>query len=530
MRPRRSPRRQTTLRDVQRGMARQERSYYVGDSLQDLGVSGSGWELSTPEHYLRYQPMIDRLVAQYGPNMLIKHLSDAAPLTSGDERKKETDEVAPATSRTSNEKHGGDGASGEVPEGHSTKGENADADSRQVGDQPPSQDDRATSKEKDGGSSELEKQSDQGTAGQSAKSGRRQDLPCAEETGQQSTPQASSEEAAHGPTVAQDSAVSFPSLAAGQQANGGEREVVKDAEKKDSSEAGKDESSADRTIREDDKPLSDGEQAKQIGETSEDVSEIPSSRTLQKALQKAEKAERNSRQGRAAYGGIFAELERQKIDRKIVTQARTVLSAWMADGADDEQSQRWDYPELASRLLTRRDPRPAKRYEHGRPGLLILADVSGSCSGFSNQSLLVAQAIAALGTVGADVVIVSHSNGCPDSVSVNNRPQPQLLKSLSRDYYNARAYLGFYRDLAARYSISHVIALGDHDAVEIYAMLATSPEVQSFIWLDNYGCNNHAPRRDRPNTSAAARSAIHYVIGCKGAPEFLRGLKIAIGQ
>lgn len=516
MRPKRASYRQTTLRDVQRGMARSLNAYWIGQALIDLGVQDNPWTMGEPENYQPYRPAIDRLVAKYGPTMLIRKLEKDAPLTSGEERKKETDEVAPASSQTSNEKHGGDGASGEVPDGHSTKG---DADSRQVGDLP-SEVDCPQEKGESGGSQELEEENGQGTADHSTHGAGQAALERVEETGREATPQASREQVEQGPAAMQDS------VATPQHARDGESEAAH-AEKSDTSDAGNDVSPADRAIREDDKALTRERELKQIGEEKrEDASEIQSSCNLLKALKKADG--KLSRSARTAHGGVFDDLARHKIDRAIVNQARPVLASWIADGADDEQSQRWDYPELAARLLTRRDPRPARRYEHGRPALLILADISGSCSGFSNQSLLVAKAIAAQGSVGANVVIVTHSNGCPEDVSVNNRPHPELLTGLEQEYYNASIYMTFYQKLAAQFGISHVIALGDHDAVDVYAVLATSAEIQSFVWLDNHGCNNYSPRLDAPTTTRAAKAAIRYVIGCKDATEFLRGLRVAL--
>lgn len=507
MRASSSRRRQVTLRDVQRGLSHKSQEWWLTQALSRLG----GTDLYAEDVNQRYQPMIDRLVALYGPQAPVSALAKEAPLTQGEERKKETSEVHQATSHTSNEVHGGEGASGEVPDGHSTTG---DADSRQVSESP-SQVDRSEEKEKAGGS-QLNNTNGQGTADHSAQSAVQATRQRTEETGQQPTPQTTGQQEEHGPSDAQDSAASP------QEASGGER-ASEQMRINSASEPGNGAASSSRTIRKDDESL----RMKRAG-VDEDDTENPSS--LARKLTRAQaKQVRVSRQATRQHGGVFDELARHHIDARLVARTRSVLSAWLTAGADDEQSQRWDYPELATRLLTRRSPYPARKQELGRPALLLLADVSGSCAGFSHQSIAVAKAVAALGVAGCDVVIVAHSNGCPSELSVNNQAHPELLADLAQDYYDATVYLDFYRDLVKRFDITHIVALGDHDAVEVYSELALMADVQAFLWLDNYNCNNQPPRLDRPNTSARARAVIRYVTGCQDASEFLRGMQVAIG-
>jgi hypothetical protein len=150
-------------------------------------------------------------------------------------------------------------------------------------------------------------------------------------------------------------------------------------------------------------------------------------------------------------------------------------------------------------------------------------------AGFSHQSLLLTKAVAALGLPGCDVVAVTHSNGCPEEVTVNNRDQAHLLEKVEQNYYDATRFVTFYCGLVARFGLTHVVALGDHDAVDVYVALALLPEVQSFVWLDNYNCNNQRPLLDQPRCAPAAHRLICYVTGCQNASEFLKGIQVALG-
>jgi hypothetical protein len=508
-----------TLRDLQRAMARGLDAAWVDRSL--LGLGATSYQCNG--RYQAYRSMIDRLVAKYGPNTPVRSLFASAPLkTSGANRAKHTSEVAPATSLTSQEVHGGDGASGEVPDGRSTRG--SAADPRQVGERDQEIDDCPSERGEPGGPQGLRTQNGQDTADHAAHGSGPTASQQAEETGQMSTPQVPEVRAEHGPAPAQDSADGWIRPRPVQPILGSES-AEEDATRCAPPEAGNDGATAGRSTRETSDSWSTcaASDPKQTGVENEASTEKKASRVLARC------SARQSRRAATHHGGVYGELARHRIRTSLVLQARKVLEMWLITGSDDDTSQRWDYPGLAARVLTHRNPYPARRQEMGRPALLLLADVSGSCAGFSQQSLLVAKAIAALGLPGCDVVIVSHSNGCPEEVTVNNRDESHLLAHVERDYYNAERFLPFYQSLVKRWNLTHVIALGDHDAVEVYAALALLPEIQSFVWLDNYRCNSvQAPCLDTPFCTPRVRQHIRYVIGCKGAPEFLKGLHVAL--
>ena len=543
-----------TMRDLQKALAsgRNDRlSYEMRESAKAIA------DLNHIPLRLRYRfseddisvvhPIVDRLVGKYGPKALLSDIiaqqqqeKNDAPQTNGEERKKDTDEVHEATSMTSNDTHGGDGASGEVPDGHSTNG---DLDSRQVDDQPQSSED-VESKGGSGGSSELENmQRGQGTADPRINDAEAEgpQVDAREPGGNVTSEVERGPQKAQGPSSSKDSTHASQEK---QESESGEdtqsdegQQISANAVPAASSDDA--EMSTDRTSVNADKPAMANEVGEDEGNSSENK---PSQIDAKKAARKLAKlASQPSQQAKNAHGGITAELRKAQIAPSIVSQARTVLASWTADGGQDEQSMRWDYSRLAARLLTKRSPYPARKEELGRPVLLVLADVSGSCASFSGQALLVSKAIAAQGMPGCDVLIVAHSNGYPEECELNGRPLPQAqhqrykhIADRAGASYRSDGVAGnvaFYQAMIADYSITHVIALGDHDAVDVYTMLAEHGSVQQVIWLDNYACNCHEPRIDKPEvTSVAARAKIRYLTGCKDASAFLAGLRVAIGQ
>jgi hypothetical protein len=87
-----------------------------------------------------------------------------------------------------------------------------------------------------------------------------------------------------------------------------------------------------------------------------------------------------------------------------------------------------------------------------------------------------------------------------------------------------------YLSLIEHYQISHVIAFGDHDAVDLYEMLARHASIQQVFWLDNYACQKIDPKPARPGVGhPQAQGKIRYIIGCTDAADFVRGLRLALG-
>ena len=244
------------------------------------------------------------------------------------------------------------------------------------------------------------------------------------------------------------------------------------------------------------------------------------------------------------YGGITAKMSRAGITPTLIKQARQSL-ARLIDGGETQSGPRWDWPEFCKRLQTGRPLQPARKEEEGRPAILVLADVSGSCLGFSEESLLVAQAVARSGMVGADVVVVSHSNGYPQGWQVN-QGTPQPIEGIPW----GDPALPWYEKNLRRFNIQAVIALGDWDAEWLYHWLAELPMVRRLIWLDNWSASVIPPtlRRDlfqkasrnrqdvyfnspwhfEQPWSRAARGKATYVVGCSVAKDFVKGISLAL--
>lgn len=237
---------------------------------------------------------------------------------------------------------------------------------------------------------------------------------------------------------------------------------------------------------------------------------------------------------RRAHGGVHAALP-PRADRPLFQEVRQVLQRLIGDAVEDD-GPRLDQRASVARLLARRSNWVVRREEEGRPAILCLVDVSGSCSSFCRESVSVARAVAQQGLAGADVVVVVHSNGYPAQALVNASRVPVP------DTGDAGLLRAWYADLVSTRDIRHVILLGDGDGEWLYRDLAHRPSVEHILWLDGYRARIYgAPRRKaRPTPemtawltgagwSNAAQRKIAYVDGCGSAAQFAAALRVAIG-
>lgn len=224
-----------------------------------------------------------------------------------------------------------------------------------------------------------------------------------------------------------------------------------------------------------------------------------------------------------------AELKGLKVSPKLMKLCRKRLSALTGDSNEDESPRR-DYVDFCTRLKTFRNPQPARKEEIGRPVLLLLADVSGSCSGFSDQSVLVGKAASKLGVPGTDIIVVSHSNGWAQEVEING-------KEVSVDSIDSSGIaIPWFSALLRRFPIEAVVALGDWDAVQEYSFLIRRHQIKKFIWLDNAHCSSRGTVQDRSKWAlsmmtqygvkpATIRYKFTYRDGCKTASDFIENIK-----
>lgn len=284
------------------------------------------------------------------------------------------------------------------------------------------------------------------------------------------------------------------------------------------------------------------------GETSEkkpDLSNNKSAaelRKLERALNRSVKvasANLHSRNGRSSTA--FDSLVEHGIEPALVKRVQSVLASWVATSqtaVTEETSHRYNATKLASRLITHRDPfQNTYREELSKPSLLVMCDVSGSCSGFSGEVVLLGRAIGAMGMVGIveNVLVVSHVNGEPYEWQSNGKPiaekrienWKQQAGAAERNHYSTEALQ--YEAACQELGITHIIACGDSDALEVFQKLVASQQVEALIWLDNHGCNQHGPQLNRTDWGFGRdKDKVRYVTGCKAAPQFLEGLQLAI--
>lgn len=248
-----------------------------------------------------------------------------------------------------------------------------------------------------------------------------------------------------------------------------------------------------------------------------------------KKFGKAEKSQLSA-SANENHGGVTAELKRLDIDAKLLELCRQRLAALVGDSSQD-YSPRRDYTEFCVRLKTYRNPAPARKEEQGRPVILIMADVSGSCASFSQQSVAVAKAASRLGVPGADVLVLTHSNGYPEELEHNGKAVPEAIATRpSRRYANENE--AWYDALTQRFQIQAVVALGDWDAAEEYLFLAAHPAVERLIWLDNAYCSSRGTVKDRTQWAIAkitnahlVRHKLAYRDGCKDAIAFINNIR-----
>lgn len=191
---------------------------------------------------------------------------------------------------------------------------------------------------------------------------------------------------------------------------------------------------------------------------------------------------------------------------------------------------------IVKRMLVRRPLGNAFKEDSnsGRPVTLFLPDVSPSCARVAQEACDVANAAGYAGISGSDVLVFPHSNGIVESEYVpwfNGRPylvNKAKVKALFDDLTGGRS----------RYDIRVVVAIGDHDAAELYRDLAEMKRVLRVVWLHNVGGRSGpqiAPPtpgmfgRMKPwSEEAAAKTTLVY--GCINQKTILSGLKLAISN
>jgi hypothetical protein len=197
----------------------------------------------------------------------------------------------------------------------------------------------------------------------------------------------------------------------------------------------------------------------------------------------------------------------------------------------------YDSRRLVKRLLVKR-PLPNALKEDvisGRPVTLILPDVSPSCAAQAQDACDIANAAGYAGVSGSDVLVLPHSNGCIDEHVdaympwFNGRPvdvRGTALTTLFRNITTGKS----------SYKIRVVIAVGDHDAADMYEQLAGLQQVTRLIWLHNdsgrrSGTRNRvikSPPEDCPGWVPDSLKKLSLIWGCHNQRRMLKGLALSL--
>jgi hypothetical protein len=213
---------------------------------------------------------------------------------------------------------------------------------------------------------------------------------------------------------------------------------------------------------------------------------------------------------RDEHGGQFASLRRsraviardksrRRAARRLARRLDQLFAGWTVGGLDE--SPRIDSRRLVKHLAAKRGGlhRCVRREIDPRHELIILAaDVSGSCSAVAEDTVA---AIAAVAEHDDRVVLVTHSNGFPHEIqggpAGRKIARPVEAADTGFDPVTERhaGTMVWWQDLVQRHRIVGAVALGDSDARRVYELLAS---LAPLVWLDSYAKAAGVKRRKPP--------------------------------
>jgi len=187
---------------------------------------------------------------------------------------------------------------------------------------------------------------------------------------------------------------------------------------------------------------------------------------------------------------------------------------------------------VVKRMVVRRPLSNALKEDcnSGRPVTLFLPDVSPSCERQAQIACDISNAAGYAGVSGSDVLVFPHSNGEVESEYVpwfNGRPKLVHNKEVH----------ALFREITtgdAAYDIRVVVAIGDHDAVDLYGQIAARRQVRRFVWLHNWVTDNYRPKVTPPDSlshlswSLEAKAKTTFVAGCVNQETILGGLELSL--
>lgn len=528
-------------------------------------------------------------LASKDPNQVLIDANGKPPQSTenreeGESREKGTDEVAPTSDSPSEESemHGGDGNSGECNSAAETSSpEEREGDQGSQGNQAQLQTDNADGGSQGQGSGDS--QDSQGTenrdrnapqsnngsetgssTSESCESGEKSQAPNSHKAESSESPNSESGEGAATSPVSdserKNDAAQADSDLRDDQVNQGSESPEKDAQPStlganDKAEKPGDDEAEGRTQKShaDNSENSLGENESDCVSPNDDTNaetqasdDVPThQKKWGKSFTKEERGDgKLSLSNSSNNGGATASLKVAGVSPKLLKLCRQRLAALVGDSSQ-QHSPRREYTEFCVRLKTYRNPQPARKEEEGRPVILLLADVSGSCASFSEESVKVAKAASKLGIQGTDILVVSHYNGTPHEMEVNGEVvdvrsiKAKAVKKTADNGCNWGNSSGWYETLMQRYNITVCIALGDWDGSLEYAYIAQHPQCEKFIWLDNAHCSSRGTVQDRTKFALdhyaknftgikipVLRQKLIYRDGCKDAIAFIDNIKV----
>lgn len=268
-------------------------------------------------------------------------------------------------------------------------------------------------------------------------------------------------------------------------------------------------------------------------ESADDPLEAADRRLEQMARRADERRLHVGRRGRGGSGWSDSGARIAPPKRTVVEACRQALMRLIEHDSDDIDGPRWSATHVARRLLTRQPLAPARRREMGRPAILVIADVSGSCAPFAEPACAVASACGACGIPGADVLVMSIINPFVLIELQVNGKGVILPIDIAEQPVSVDCMISFFASNGWRVPV--IVHLGDEQECATIEAWARHPDVSRVIWLDNYLSSRERPvfkeKRTRslfPN--AAVQDKVRHIIGCGTARDMATGLELAIDR
>jgi len=487
-----------------------------------------------------------------------------------EERKKDTSEVSESVMGASDSVHGGDSASGEVPEAESGRGQ--DNSSSELPALPQEQE-AGSGQEEESASSQPRRLSPDGgsSSAQGEDEGRES---CLTDSSSSEAPSSFGDEEGAGESCASDS--SEPKRASEEagspedgacpkssgcsalsQDEGGDASMDGQASIEEGTGSHAPEPSEDPSLEDILNDILSEEDTSQEGKGSGESSTLPSPggaiegeaseperevspllsfKELKKIMSRGF-ATTPSTRSNSSFGGVFGKLEliKDPPPQSLVNRTRRVFARLVSSYGEGVEGPRWDRKKISTRIASYQNWKVSdRRKETGMPAIAVFSDISGSMDLFAEEVLKVAKILMRIGVLGCEVISICHSNGYPLELWCNGRKVEELsYNDLDDDYA-----IDWYKRVFAKFDVRVVVLAADWDGAWLYKKLAEEFSIDKVYWLDVYkvACAKGPVVREFPPSwgrfewSSEALRKIEYVCNCQDAEDFVRGLELMIAK